>query len=78
MKRFVEYRVTVSAIVPVEADEKATSEEVIRRVTKEQVLAAQIHPPSDDELRAVWETEEGTVYISDEEGRCAWRELEEK
>jgi len=78
MKRFVEYRVTVSAIVPVEADEKATSEEVVRGVTKEQVLAAQIRPPSDDELRAAWGTGDATVYVSDEEGRCAWIELEDK
>ena len=78
MKRFVEYRVTVSAIVPVEADEQATPEDIIRRVTAGQVLEAQIHPPSDDELQAAWETEDATVYTSDEEGRCAWRELEEK
>lgn len=77
-KRFVEYRVTVSALVPVDADEQATPEDISRRVTTDQVLGAQIHPPSDDELLAAWATEDATVYVSDEDGTCAWRELEEK
>jgi len=78
VKRFVEYRVTVSALVPVDADEQATPEDIIRRVAAGQVLEAQIHPPSDDELQAAWETGDATVYVSDEDGTCAWRELEEK
>lgn len=76
-KRFVEYRVIVSALVPVDADEQATPEDIIRRVTAGQVLEAQIHPPSDDELQAAWETGDATVYVSDEDGTCSWRELEE-
>lgn len=78
VRRFVEYRLTVSVLVSVDADEQATPEDIIRRVTPDQVLASQIQPPSDDELRAAWETGDATVYVSGEDGTCAWEELEEK
>ena len=75
MKVFIEYMVSVSALVEKEVPEGTSYEEVINSVTRDELVEADIQEVEWGHLKDAWRCEDHpNVYKADENGTVDWSE----
>ena len=75
MKVFIEYMVSVSALVEKEVPEGTSYDDVINSVTRDELAEADVQEAGWDHLKDAWRCEDHpNVYKADENGTVDWSE----
>tara|TARA_Y100001963_G_scaffold134366_2_gene194950 strand:+ start:15741 stop:15980 length:240 start_codon:yes stop_codon:yes gene_type:complete len=75
MKVFIEYMVSVSALVEKEVPEGTSYDEVINSVTREELVEADVQEVEWGHLKDAWRCEDHpNVYKADDDGNVDWSE----
>ena len=75
MKVFVEYEVTVSALVEKDVPENTSYDDVINSVTREELCNADIQAAEWDHLKYAWRYADcPNIYKTGEDGNIDWSE----
>ena len=73
MKVFIEYFVSVTALVEKEVPEGTSYDEVIHSVTRDDLVGADVQGVEWDSLKDAWRCEDyPNVYKADEDGNIDW------
>ena len=75
MKVFIEYPVSVSALVEKDVPEGTSYEDIINSVTRDDLVAAEVQQAGWDHLKDTWRCEDHPdVYKADDNGIIDWSE----